>query len=209
MVSSGPSVQHDASSESTFDSLLLELARGPQDRADLDDSAAWIASTLQHYRIQALLGRGGMGSVFLAHDEKLERQVALKLLRRVPSCGGDDAILREARCAAAVVHPNVAAIFDVKTHEGLSFIVMEYVQGSTLRALIPPGGFGWDIAWHYAWQLAEGLNAAHRLGIVHRDLKPENVMVCDSGRLKILDFGLAAGSTQAASSAAPEGLPDV
>jgi serine/threonine protein kinase len=130
-----------------------------------------------------------MGTVFLAEDSKLLRQVAIKLVHSHPQFS--NRMLQEARSAAAVVHPNVAAIFDVQTHESISFIVMEYVPGESLRAKIPPTGLHWQSAWNYARQIALGLNAAHRLGIIHRDLKPDNVIVSHNDVLKILDFGLA------------------
>ncbi len=149
------------------------------------------------YVIEGLLGQGGMGEVYRAYDEMLHRRVAVKLLRRAHDDDGSHGsqgtvrrILREARMAAALDHPNVVALFDVGEHEGTPFIVMELVTGQSLRALI---GTTASLADRVRWmiEIARALAAAHRAGLMHRDVKPENVIVRDDGVVKVLDFGIA------------------
>jgi len=149
------------------------------------------------YKVVALIGSGGMGEVYRAHDTRLQRDVALKVL---PASFTHDADrLRrfelEARSVAALNHPNIVAVFDVGTAsmEGgdVHYIVSELLDGETLRQRIPATGIPTKRAIELAVQLANGLAAAHEQGIVHRDLKPENIFVTRNGRLKILDFGLA------------------
>jgi serine/threonine protein kinase len=149
--------------------------------------------TLAHFRILAKLGEGGMGVVYKAHDERLQRTVALKVL---PSeVAGDEArrdrFLREARAAAAVAHPGIAAIHEIGEADGIGFIAMELVEGKTLREHQGKGPLPVDEVVGYAAQIAEALDRAHTAGIVHRDLKPDNVIVQPDGRVKLLDFGLA------------------
>jgi tetratricopeptide (TPR) repeat protein len=144
------------------------------------------------YRVERELGHGGMGRVFVAHDLKLDRDVALKVL----SSGEHDAhdVLRfeqEARAAGALEHPNVVAVHDVGTHGGAPFIISELLQGRTLREALGHGALPLPLALDHARQLAHGLAAAHAKGVVHRDLKPENLFITDQGVLKILDFGIA------------------
>ena len=145
------------------------------------------------YRIAALIGSGGMGEVYRARDTRLLRDVALKVLPA--SFTNDQERLRrfeqEARAVAALNHPNIVSVYDVGESGGVHYIVSELLEGETLRQRIPPSGMPSRKAIELAVQLANGLAAAHEQGIVHRDLKPENVFVTRSGRLKILDFGLA------------------
>ena len=150
---------------------------------------AWIA----HYRILEPLGAGGMGTVYKAHDEKLDRLVAVKLL-------GQDAIahedrrrrfFQEARAASALNHPHILTIYDIGESEGKPFIAMEYIRGETIRHKIAKQTLTFREALDIACQVGEGLVKAHEHGIVHRDLKPENLMVTHDGYAKILDFGLA------------------
>jgi serine/threonine protein kinase/Flp pilus assembly protein TadD len=149
---------------------------------------------LGHYRIVRLLGRGGMGDVYLARDLTLERDVAIKFL---PADRGDPddtrkRLLREAQAAAALDHPNICAIYEVgEAPDGGAFIVMQYVEGATLAATLQRGPMTVRDALVLAAQITEALAAAHKRGIVHRDLKPQNVIVTPSGRPKLLDFGLA------------------
>ena len=147
---------------------------------------------LAHYRIEELLGAGGMGEVYRAHDDKLNRTVALKLLPQDSVSDPDRRrrFLQEAQTASALDHPNIVTIHDIVEADGQHFIVMQYVKGRTLRELIREG-LEISMALDYAVQIAEGLSAAHAAGIVHRDLKPDNVIIDDTGRPKILDFGLA------------------
>jgi eukaryotic-like serine/threonine-protein kinase len=148
---------------------------------------------LGRFRILSELGRGGMGIVYLAHDENLRRAVALKLLP--PSLHRQEEryrrFLREARAAASVTHPNLATIYDVGEVEGNIFITMERVEGTTLRRLIARELLPVEEAANWAAQILAGLAKAHRAGIVHRDLKPDNIMVTDDRVIKLLDFGLA------------------
>jgi eukaryotic-like serine/threonine-protein kinase len=148
---------------------------------------------LGRYEIRSKLGVGGMGEVFLAHDAMLDRKVALKILP--PELASNQNRMRrftqEAKTAAALNHPNIAHIYEIGEHEGMHFIAMEYVDGSTLRKAIHHERIGIPKLLRYLQQVAEGLTKAHAAGIVHRDLKPENVMITRDGYPKILDFGLA------------------
>ena len=139
-----------------------------------------------------VLGRGGMGVVFEAEDTRLHRRVALKA---VSSPGGGDTdqqrLRREARAAAALVHPNIATVYALEEIDGRAYLATEYLDGETLREVLRRGPLPRADALAIAHALASGLEAAHRLGIVHRDLKPENVLRLPDGRVKILDFGLA------------------
>ncbi len=148
---------------------------------------------LDRYVVEAVLGSGGMGTVYRAHDLRLQRTVALKLLepREDDAQGVIAAAFREAQAAAAVHHPNVAEIFDVYELEDRAFIVMEHVAGASLRAFV--GDSSVDVATRVRWltDVASALAAAHDLGVIHRDVKPENVMVSHTGLTKVLDFGVA------------------
>jgi eukaryotic-like serine/threonine-protein kinase len=150
--------------------------------------------TFERYTIDAAIGHGGMGVVYRAHDSRLDRRVALKVLGGGVDRGqgdGDARLLREARAAAALDHPNAVSIFDVGEHEGATYIVMELVSGRTLREVV--GDASVPVATRVTWlaDVARALAAAHRRGLVHRDIKPENVMVRDDGVVKVLDFGIA------------------
>ncbi|MDP2320813.1 MAG: protein kinase [Acidobacteriota bacterium] len=144
------------------------------------------------YEILAALGAGGMGEVYRARDTRLDRGVAIKVLSS--HSAGDPAaaarLTREARAVAAIAHPNVLGIFDVGEHDGISFVVTELLEGTTLRGPMA-AGLELGAALRYAVQIAHGLAAAHDQGIVHRDLKPENLFLTTDRRVKILDFGLA------------------
>jgi len=145
------------------------------------------------YRIQDLLGQGAMGEVFRATDPRLGRDVAVKFLPE--AFAADPERLRrfeqEARAIAQLNHPNIVQVFDTGTWEGMPFLVMELVEGQTLRAWMAPGPVPARKAAAMAMQIAQGLAAAHEAGIAHRDLKPENVLIGRDGRPRILDFGLA------------------
>ena len=145
------------------------------------------------YEILAAIGAGGMGEVYRARDTRLGREVALKVL---PTDQADDEerrarLVKEARAASALNHPNIVTIHEIDRENEVDFIVMEYVQGRTLDALIPRQGLRVGEALRIAIPLADALSAAHGAGIVHRDLKPANVMVTPDGLVKVLDFGLA------------------
>jgi len=146
------------------------------------------------YELLALLGAGGMGEVYRARDTRLGRQVAVKVIPR--TLAGDRRRVKrfelEARATGALNHPNIVAIFDVGSHRGTRFVVMELADGQTLREILKQeGALPVRDALDYAAQAVEGLEAAHAAGIVHRDLTPGNLMVGRDGRVKILDFGLA------------------
>ncbi|HEX3529334.1 MAG TPA: protein kinase [Thermoanaerobaculia bacterium] len=144
------------------------------------------------YRLARRLGRGGMGEVFLAWDERLGRRVALKRIRADSSVVQDrERLRREARAAAQLSHPSVVQIYDLVADSSGDVIVLEYVEGRTLREVLGDGLPSLSVVLRLAREIAEGLAAAHAAGLVHRDLKSENVMVTPEGRAKILDFGLA------------------
>ena len=154
-------------------------------------------TTLGPYRIDALVGTGGMGEVYRAYDARLRRDVAIKLLP--PEFLTDSERLRrfeqEARAAAALNHPNILSVHDIGTHEGVPYFVSELLTGETLRACIGRGPLSIEQVVDYGSQIARGLAAAHERGIVHRDVKPENLFLTADGRVKVLDFGIAkAGS---------------
>ncbi|HAV63074.1 MAG TPA: hypothetical protein DCY13_12010 [Verrucomicrobiales bacterium] len=161
--------------------------------ADATQPQPLLGRTLKQYRLDSILGQGGMGVVYRAHDQKLQRPVALKLL--TPEVIGDPnrrkRFLLEARAAARVSHPAIAQVHDVDEEDGLIFIAIEMVEGATLRDLIQRGEFDLLGALDIALQVAGGLAKAHQSGIIHRDIKPGNVMVTPDGHAKILDFGLA------------------
>jgi eukaryotic-like serine/threonine-protein kinase len=145
------------------------------------------------YQIQSLLGAGGMGEVYRAHDSRLDRTVAIKVLPALYSEDRDrlQRFSQEARAAAALNHPNILSIFDIGDKDGAPYVVSELLEGETLRDCLKRGPLPIRKAADYALQSARGLAAAHEKGIVHRDLKPENLFITHDGRLKILDFGLA------------------
>jgi hypothetical protein len=152
-----------------------------------------LGRTLMHYKVVAELGAGGMGVVYEAIDERLDRRVALKVL---PADKGEDEqrrarFLHEARTASALNDPHIVTIFDIFTVDGTDVLVMELVPGRTLRQILDEGPIPLADALEIAIQVSEGVKTAHAAGIVHRDLKPGNVMVSPRGRVKVLDFGLA------------------
>ena len=145
------------------------------------------------YEIQSLVGAGGMGEVYCAHDARLNRTVAIKVLPASFSADRDrlERFAREARAAAALNHPNILSIFDIGEERGAPYVVSELLDGETLRERLRNGALPIRRVIDYAMQVAKGLAAAHGKGIVHRDLKPENLFLTTDGRVKILDFGLA------------------
>jgi len=145
------------------------------------------------YEVLSPLGAGGMGEVYRARDTKLDRDVAVKVLPESVATDPDTLARfeREAKAVAALSHPNILSIFDFGTQDGVSYAVMELLEGETLRGKLEAGPVPQKQAVDYALQIARGLSAAHEKGIVHRDLKPENLFVTRNGHVKILDFGLA------------------
>jgi eukaryotic-like serine/threonine-protein kinase len=152
-----------------------------------------VGHTVSHYRIIEKIGAGGMGEVYRAHDERLERDVALKVLH--PGTLTDDSarkrFRKEALALSKLNHPNIATVHDFDTQEGVDFLIMEHVSGETLSEKVHGGSLAEREVVRLGLQLAEGLAAAHEQGIIHRDLKPSNTRLTIDGRLKILDFGLA------------------
>ena len=150
-------------------------------------------STLGPYEILALIGAGGMGEVYRARDPRLNREVAIKVLP-ADRVGDDDRrrrFIQEAHAASALNHPHIITIHEIESANGYDFIVMEYVRGKSLDALIPRHGMRLGEVLRIAIPVADALAAAHARGIIHRDLKPANVMVSADGAVKVLDFGLA------------------
>lgn len=183
--------------------LLAGLAAAPGARGAL------VGRRYGPYRIMSYLGAGGMGEVYRAHDCELERDVAIKTLP--PELTRDRGLLarsrREARTLASLNHPNIPTIYDIRAHEGTPFLVMELLEGETLRAQLERSPLPLTTAMDYAHAVCNGLAAAHDKGIIHRDLKPENLFITESGGVKILDFGLAKLTRPEASDLPLAGLP--
>ena len=153
-----------------------------------------MASTLiSHYRLLDQLGDGGMGVVYRAEDIRLGREVAIKLLRTEASHSREwlGRFEREARLASSLQHPHICMVHELGEHEVQPFIVMERLEGRTMRQIIEDGPMAPERVIHFARQIADALDAAHRRGIIHRDIKPANLFVTFGDHLKVLDFGLA------------------
>lgn len=212
-----------AGDESLRQELLSLLSSADIDDSFLEESAlklglavmgiqqeTLVGQNVGRYRLLEHLGRGGMGEVYLAHDPRLNRRVALKLL---PASIQDDRerVLRfeqEARAASAISHPNIAHVYEIGEVRRRHYIAMEYVEGKTLRQILKQGALNIDKTLDITIQVLIALSAAHRVGVIHRDIKPENIMLRDDGYVKVLDFGLAklAESDSAASNIEPQSL---
>ncbi|MCH9680123.1 MAG: protein kinase [Deltaproteobacteria bacterium] len=176
-----PLAQTQPNEESTDTGSSSSGAR-PLDREDPE--------RIGRYRLVHRIGEGGMGLVYLAHDDQLDRPVAVKVLR--PGGDGDPRrLLREARSMARLSHPHIAAVYDVGTHDGDVYVAMEFVEGVNLRQWHEQASRSWKARCDMLLQAARGLVAAHAVGVVHRDFKPDNVIVGNDGRVRVLDFGLA------------------
>ncbi|HUS30174.1 MAG TPA: serine/threonine-protein kinase [Kofleriaceae bacterium] len=148
-------------------------------------------SISDRYVVEAVLGKGGMGTVYLAHDKTLGRDVALKLHHRADHAGAAERLRREAMAMAKLAHPNVVTVFEVATVDERLYVAMEYVRGETLRGWLAQKKRSWREIIALLVEAGQGLAAAHDAGLIHRDFKPENVLVGDDGRPRVGDFGLA------------------
>jgi predicted Ser/Thr protein kinase len=169
---------------------LREAAKRPD---DLDSLKARVQEHLPSYQLQECLGRGGMGVVFSAHQSRLDRQVAIKVLLPAPQPidGWEERFMREAKALAKLTHPGIVAVHDFDQQGDLAWIVMEFVDGSNLRQLMEGGRLDPSEALAIVPQVCAALQYAHDQGIVHRDIKPENILMDETGAVKIADFGLA------------------
>ena len=152
-----------------------------------------IGNKLGRYELLSALGRGGMADVYKAYDTRLNRTVAMKVLR--PQCCADprmkERLEREARIVAGLHHPHICVLYDVGNQEGTDYFVMEYVEGETLKQKLARGPLQWRTVVSVAFQIAEALHAAHDKGIIHLDIKPANIIINLLDEVKLLDFGLS------------------
>jgi non-specific serine/threonine protein kinase len=179
---------HDETAEGFLETPAIAIVAAPDPAPP-----ALAGRVLGHYRVERLLGAGGMGEVYLARDPRLDRPVALKILPADLAAhpGRLQRFVQEARSASALNHPNVATIHDVGESDGIRFIVMEYIEGATVADTLAGRPLTHARIVDIAAQVADALEAAHAKGITHRDIKPANLMVTPEGRVKVLDFGIA------------------
>jgi serine/threonine protein kinase len=159
----------------------------------MNDPLPLLAGTVSHYRIIEKIGAGGMGVVYRAHDDQLDRDVALKVLPSGTVSNEEcrKQFRKEALALAKLNHPNIETVFEFSTHDGMDFLAMELITGQTLSQKLKDGPLPQEDIVRLALQISDGLSAAHEKGIIHRDIKPGNMIITPDGRLKILDFGLA------------------
>ena len=169
-----------------------------------------VGETISHYRIMEKLGGGGMGVVYKAEDTRLARPVALKFLPEAlaQDCKFVERFRREAHAASVLDHPNICAVHDIEEQDGRLFIVMQYVEGQTLKDRVAAHALKPDEVVELGIELADALEVAHTHGIIHRDIKPANIMVTERGQAKILDFGLAKLAQEVATEVSESTLPD-
>ena len=193
-------VTHDSFIDLPPDTLAAELL-SESDAADLS------GQEIGHYKIISRIGRGGMGSVYLATDERLERTVAVKSMD-THFCGSQDQperFLQEAKAASSLNHPNILTVHDIVEFDGRCFIATEFIEGETLSCRINDGPLEIEFILDAATQVASALEAAHGAGIVHRDIKPDNIMIRPDGLIKVVDFGIAKISQPSAKSGSENG----
>jgi len=189
MTNNGASRDADpATGSESIDSFVRKVARAPATQPPVSLEVGAIVDDA--FRVERTLGRGGMGVVFLARDIRLDRSVALKLLR-FTDARAEKFMLREARVLARCAHPNVVTIYEVGTHAGQVFLAMEYVDAGTLRSWLNERSRSWQEILEKFLQAARGLAAAHMAGLVHHDFKPDNVLIGKDARVRVADFGLA------------------
>src|SRR5262245_17566315 len=183
-------LRSDEAAESFIEEHVVALATGVMAEQQV---RAMTGQRISHYKIVSQLGAGGIGEVYLAEDLKLARKITIKFLP--PELMSNEEtrkrLLREARAAAALDHPNICTIHEVGDEAGRSFIVMQYIEGETLAKRIKRERLNLSEALDIAIQVVEALQEAHRRGIIHRDIKPQNLMLTARGQVKVLDFGLA------------------